>query len=82
MTVIAYDIKWDTSDWDEEEELASGTCVPDLPAEMDAEVPQEILDKADEAMRDASIEDWLSDWLTDETGYCHDGFKWRIEDEG
>lgn len=26
-------IKWDTSDWTEEEELASGVCVPDLPSE-------------------------------------------------
>jgi len=36
------DIKWDTSDFSKEDELATGTCVPDLPSEIeitDSELP-------------------------------------------
>ncbi len=29
------DIKWDTSNFSEEDELATGTCVPDLPLEIE-----------------------------------------------
>lgn len=35
-------IEWDTSDFSEEDELATGTCVPDLPSEIemtDSELP-------------------------------------------
>lgn len=34
-TYNVFGIEWDTSTWGEEQELATGMCVPDLPDEID-----------------------------------------------
>lgn len=56
---LAYDISWDTDGED-----------VDLPAEVEVEVPAEIVDFGDE-------EYYISDWLSDEYGFCHNGFLFK-----
>lgn len=41
MKIRVFDIDWDTSDYDEEDELQSGVCVPDLPSEVIIECDEE-----------------------------------------
>lgn len=57
------DIDWDTSDFSEEEELASGVCVPDLPSECDI---------------DADCEDDIEEVLTKEYGFCVNSFLYEV----
>lgn len=59
----AVNIKWDT-DGDTE-------VLDDLPKEM--ELPDKLQKLCDIDMEDAMEE--ISDWLSDETGFCHYGFK-------
>ena len=55
----AVDIKWDVTDYDDDEACE---VLESLPTEMD--VPEGMTDP-----------DEISDWLSDETGFCHDGFR-------
>lgn len=63
----AVDIKWDVTDYDDDE-FDDEACevLESLPTEMD--IPEGMTDP-----------DEISDWLSDETGFCHDGF--RIVDQ-
>lgn len=63
----AVDIKWDVTDYDDDE-FDDKACevLESLPTEMD--IPEGMTDP-----------DEISDWLSDETGFCHDGF--RIVDQ-
>jgi len=73
MTVNITDIEWDTSDWDEEEELASGVCVPDLPSEV-----EDVTIKVD---RNEDIDEAIGEWLADTYGYCTEGFSYEVVKE-
>ena len=55
-------IKWDT-DGDE-------TVFGDLPHTVTVEVPSDIVDNEDELI------DYLGDEISDQTGWCHFGFKY------
>ena len=59
----AVDIKWDVTDYDDDE-FDDEACevLESLPTEMD--IPEGMTDP-----------DEISDWLSDETGFCHDGFR-------
>ena len=59
----AVDIKWDVTD-DDIDESDDEACeiLESLPTEMD--IPEGMTDL-----------DEISDWLSDETGFCHDGFR-------
>lgn len=59
----AVDIKWDVTD-DDIDEMDDEACeiLESLPTEMI--IPEDITDP-----------DEISDWLSDETGFCHDGFR-------
>ena len=59
----AVDIKWDVTD-DDTDEMNDEACeiLESLPTEMI--IPEGMTDL-----------DEISDWLSDETGYCHDGFR-------
>ena len=59
----AVDIKWDVTDYDDDE-FDDEACevLESLPTEMD--IPEGMTDP-----------DEISDWLSDETGYCHNGFR-------
>lgn len=59
----AVDIKWDVTD-DDIDESDDEAC------EILASLPTEMI--IPECMTDL---DEISDWLTDETGYCHNGFR-------
>ena len=63
----AVDIKWDVTDYDDDE-FDDEACevLESLPTEMD--IPEGMTDP-----------DEISDWLSDETRFCHDGF--RIVDQ-
>lgn len=61
-------IDWDFDDGDLDWSVSDR---PDLPDEIDVEVPVEIVDQGDEA-----IQDYISDYITDVTGYCHNGFSY------
>ena len=74
MKYIISKIKWDTSDWDEEEELASGVCVPDLPSSVEIDTDDMEWDLEDPNDTE-EVADWVADWLSDEYGYCHYGFQ-------
>jgi len=63
-----FNIDWDTSDWDEEEEIASGVCVPDLPEEVSHV-------KIDDPDWDPDEDG--ADWLSDVYGYCVNSFEWE-----
>jgi len=65
-TYDIYAIEWDTSEWDEEQELASGTCVPDLPEEID-----EI-----EFDHEADFDE-LADWLENVYGFKPKDFEFE-----
>ena len=60
----AVDIKWDVTDDDDIDESDDEACeIPEsLPTEMN--IPEGMTDP-----------DEISDWLSDETGFCHDGFR-------
>lgn len=62
MEITVSNIVWDTSDFTEEEELASGICVPDLPTT--------VVINTDE-MED--VED-IGDWLADNYGFCVESY--------
>lgn len=59
----AVNIKWDVTD-DDIDEMDDEACeiLESLPTEMI--IPEGMTDP-----------DEISDWLSDETGYCHDGFR-------
>ena len=59
----AVDIKWDVTD-DDIDEMDDEACeiLESLPTEMI--IPEGMTDP-----------DEISDWLSDETGFCHDGFR-------
>ena len=59
----AVDIKWDITD-DDIDESDDEACeiLESLPTEMN--IPEGMTDP-----------DEISDWLSDETGFCHDGFR-------
>lgn len=57
LTLVAYDIKWDTDD--------DKVVLHDLPKEI--LIPDGIVDDEE-----------ISDYLSDQTGFCHSGFKLRI----
>lgn len=59
----AINIKWDTN--------GDMEVFNELPAEMI--VPEE-LEKMYKKGKESALEE-ISDWLSDETGFCHDGFK-------
>ena len=70
MKIKVYGIEWDTSDFTEEEELASGVCVPDLPSEVTIETDYDL------------DEDDILDWLSNEYGFCVEDFEGvEYEDE-
>lgn len=60
----AVDIKWDVTDDDDIDESDDEACeiLESLPTEMN--IPEGMTDP-----------DEISDWLSDETGFCHDGFR-------
>lgn len=60
----AVDIKWDVTDDDDIDESDDEACeiLESLPTEMN--IPKGMTDP-----------DEISDWLSDETGFCHDGFR-------
>lgn len=59
----AVNIKWDVTD-DDIDKMDDEACeiLESLPTEMI--IPEDMTDL-----------DEISDWLSDETGYCHDGFR-------
>lgn len=61
-TLKAVDIKWDVTDDDDEFDDEACEVLESLPTEMD--IPEGMTDP-----------DEISDWLSDETGFCHDGFR-------
>lgn len=65
----AVDIKWDVTD-DDIDEMDDEACeiLKSLPTEMI--IPEGMTDP-----------DEISDWLSNETGYCHDGFR-LIDQDG
>ena len=65
----AVDIKWDVTD-DDIDEMDDEACeiLESLPTEMI--IPEGMTDP-----------DEISDWLSDETGFCHDGFRLVDQDE-
>ena len=66
----AVDIKWDVTDDDDIDESDDEACeiLESLPTEMN--IPEGMTDP-----------DEISDWLSDETGFCHDGFR-LIDQDG
>ena len=44
-----------------------------LPESLLAEVPADVL--AREARSSGEVDEFLSDWISNETGFCHKGFK-------
>ena len=71
MKIHITNIEWDTSDFSEEEELASGICVPDLPREVTISVdPMSIVDY--------DVEDLIVEALTDMYEYPVAGFNYEI----
>lgn len=63
-----FNIDWDTSDFDEEDELATGVIVPDLPSRIDG---VEIDDP------DFDPENDIADWLSDKYGYLVNSCDWE-----
>jgi hypothetical protein len=61
MKIKVTEIMWDV---DSEEN-------PDLPEEMEFEI------LSGEDADDFEIEETLSELISDETGWCHNGFKWE-----
>ena len=59
----AINIKWDTN--------GDMEVFNELPTEM---IVPEKLEKMYKKGRESALEE-ISDWLSDETGFCHDGFK-------
>lgn len=74
MDIRVYDINWDTTDFTEEEELASGVCVPDLPKEVTI-----IVDEDD--WEDCDPDDFLANELSNEYGFCVNGFFYEVLDD-
>lgn len=64
-TFNVHNIDWDTSDFSEEDELATGICVPDLPADCEIE---------------AECEDDIADILADSYGFCVNSFTYDDPD--
>lgn len=63
-----FNIDWDTSDWGEKEEIASGVCVPDLPEEVDyVGIDDPNWDPDEDG----------ADLLSDMYGYCVKSFEWE-----
>ena len=73
MKIKITNIEWDTSDFSEEEELASEICVPDLPKEIEISV-----DPA--SLINFSPEELVEEALTDMYEYCVLGFNYEILD--
>lgn len=67
LIVLIYNIEWDFSDFEK------GESLPQLPTSITHHFPFFDL-KNDE---DTFVE-IISNWLSDEYGYCHYGFKYRI----
>lgn len=65
--MIAYDIEWDFSDYEEGGEY-EGEELPDLPKELGCP-------------KGLSIDE-VADWLSDEFGYCVKGFKTKRSFKG
>ena len=63
-----FNIDWDTSDFDEEDELATGISVPDLPSRIDG---VEIDDP------DFDPENDIADWLSNKYGYLVNSCDWE-----
>ena len=83
MIVKVFDIEWDTSDFTEEEELASGCCIPDLPTELeDLDIPDEVgagLPRSNTAECeefDNVVGEWIASYLRKSYGHEHDHFCW------
>lgn len=74
MDILVTDIDWDTTDFEEEEELASGVCVPDLPKEVTVIVDED-------EWKDCDPDDFLANVLSDEYGFCVNGFFYEVLDE-
>ena len=73
MKIYITDIEWDTSDFTEEEELASEICVPDLPREVTISVdPMSLVDYGGEELAEEA--------LTDMYEHCVLGFNYKIEE--
>lgn len=68
FTYTASGIQWDYDDDDLDWSVSDR---PELPDEIDVEVPVSVIDQGEEA-----IEDYISDYITDVTGYCHNGFSY------
>lgn len=66
--VLIRNIDWDTSDWSEEEELASGICVPDLPKDVETDT--------DSAGWD---EESVCDWLMEKYKFPVNGFEFELK---
>ena len=71
-------IKWDLDDWEETGELEISEFGPELPGEIDIEVPGFVTEGLDSEEVGPAIEDWLSDEISDRFGYCHNGFSWKF----
>ena len=67
MVARVYNIDWDTSDFTEEEEIASGVCVPDLPSEVFIPFGGKEMDGED-----------IEDYLSDKYEFCVNGFQYEI----
>ena len=69
MKIRAFDIDWDTTGFDEEEELQTGVCVPDLPSEVIFECDVDPDEEGDKT---------VSDILSDRYGFCVNGCMYEI----
>ena len=69
MTYTASGIQWDFTDGDLDWSVSER---PDLPDEIEVDVPSDIVEQGKDA-----IEDYISDHITESTGYCHNGFSYR-----
>lgn len=63
MKVLFNEIKWDMEDE-----------VINLPETLEADIDFEDIDIDNED----EVSDFLSDWLSDEYGYCHYGFDYKL----
>ena len=72
------DVDWDLGEWEGADELDMSEFGPELPSEIDIDIPEFVTEGLDSEEVGPAIENWLSDEISDLYGFCHNGFNWKF----